>query len=117
MADWIGSEKKGMLGWPDLAWRNYSQGSFHQLTTASGVVTATLVTTSQILKAVWVQDGGLNGAATINLDGAVALTYGSGGLTGWNPCWLKSGGAITITTATAQALGFLIGTGLPPFEF
>lgn len=118
MADWFGSQKKGQVGWPELAWRNYAQGSMHYQVTASGVVTATLTTgAGYILKGVQVDVGGLNGAATIVVVGADNQTFGSGGLIGWTPCWIRSGGVIALTTATAQAIGLLIGTGLPPFEF
>lgn len=113
---WMGSQKKGQFGWPELAWRNYSQGTFLYLTTASGAVVSTLAASGGIVKAIW-SDDYLNGAATLTITGGDDQCWGSAqDFTSWTPCWIDSSGIITLKTATAQLFGVLIGTGLPPFE-
>ena len=116
MADFLFKPAPGMAANPEITWRNYAQGTMLELTLASGVVIGTLFASEGILKGVYVPAGGNNGALTVRADGNSKGVFASGALDGgWNPCWLSFNTSLTLNSATAQLLQFLIGTGLPPF--
>lgn len=114
---WFGPARKNQPGWPELDWRNMSQGSWHYLTTASGVTIATLSDVACVLKAIW-SDDFLNGAAVVRSGAATLHAFGSAhDFTSWTPGWSETNAALTIQTATAQLFGFLVGTKNPQLKW
>lgn len=106
-------------GWPDLQWRNMSQGSFNYRTLASGVVVATLATGGGILKAIWMDDYN-NGQISVDAPAGIGSigTWGSGALDiGWNPCWMGFTDTLIVHSATAQLFAALVGTGLGALQW
>lgn len=122
MAVWISDmQRAGQIGWPELAWRNFTAdveaGSlFLYNPLASGVVVGTLSTAGGIVKGL-IADDFLNGEVTIGFSDGDNVVLGSGALgVGLFTLWKGGKATITLTTATAQVLAVVMGTGLPPFE-